>query len=311
MTWEAEDVLSLVLVDPEARPLPVWEPGAHVDLHLPGGLVRQYSLCGDPRQSSSYRIAVLFERCGRGGSAFVHTQIRPGDTIGMNGPRNHFRLLPSSGYLFIAGGIGITPILPMVVAADWEGADWELLYGGRSRASMAFVDELADHGKRVTILPQDEQGLLPLDTWLSMPRPNTLVYCCGPEPLLTAVESLCSENWPLGSLQTERFAPRSAERSDECDDASDGDVPFEVECRASGTVVKVDAGCSVLQALRTAGITIPSSCEEGICGTCETRVLDGIPDHRDSILSPTERDSAQSMFVCVSRSHSRRLVLDC
>lgn len=311
MTWEAEDVLSLVLVDADAQPLPTWEPGAHVDLKLPGGFVRQYSLCGDPKQLGSYRIAVLFERHGRGGSAVVHTQMRPGDWVALEGPRNHFQLFPSSSYLFIAGGIGITPILPMVAAVDREGAAWKLLYGGRSRSSMAFLEELASYGKRVTVVPQDEEGLLPLDAWLNTPRPGTLVYCCGPEPLLSAVEALCDGRWPPGSLQVERFTPRRWETAGNEGTVADAATTFEVECRASGIVVEVKPGCSVLQALRSAGIAIPSSCEEGICGTCETKVLSGLPDHRDSILSHTEQAKSGSMFVCVSRSRSPRLVLDC
>lgn len=305
MAWEAEGVLSLVLVDPDARSLPAWEPGAHVDLELPGNLVRQYSLCGDPRRLDHYRIAVLRESDGRGGSAAVHTRTRPGDITVLRGPRNHFALLPSPRYLFIAGGIGITPILPMLAAADRAGAQWELLYGGRSRSSMAFLHELTRYRDRVTVAPQDEQGLLPLRSWLDAPRPDTRVYCCGPEPLLAAVEGLCGDRWPPGSLQVERFAPRR----DDIQSAGDG-MSFEVECRASGTVVEVKPDCSILEALRQAGIDVPSSCEEGICGTCETEVLAGTPDHRDSILSDAERAENRSMFICVSRSLSPRIVIN-
>lgn len=305
MTWEAEGVLSLILVDAQSRPLPPWEPGAHVDLELPGNMVRQYSLCGDPRRLDRYRIAVLREVAGRGGSAAVHSRMRPGDLAILRGPRNHFALLPSERYLFIAGGIGITPILPMLGAAEQAGSDWQLLYGGRSRSSMAFAEELVGYGDRVTVVPQDEQGLLPLEAWLGRPRSGTLVYCCGPEPLLAAVENLCRERWPPGVLQVERFAPKPG---DEVPIGSQS--AFEVECRASGRVVEVKPDCSILEALRQAGIDVPSSCEEGICGTCETEVLAGVPDHRDSILSDTERTENRSMFICVSRSLSPRIVLN-
>ncbi|MCZ9344362.1 ferredoxin reductase, partial [Streptomyces sp. TRM76130] len=169
----AEGVAALTLVHPTGARLPDWTPGSHIALVLPEGTVRHYSLCGDRWDAYSYRIAVLREPRGRGGSAYVHDTLRPGDRVGVGGPRNHFPLAPSEKYLFIAGGIGITPLLPMVHQAELLGAEWQLLYGGRTRASMAFGEELAaSYGERVHIAPQDEYGLLDLDSWLRTPRPG-------------------------------------------------------------------------------------------------------------------------------------------
>ena len=305
LSWEAEGVLSLVLDDPAGRQLPPWEPGAHLDLHLPGGVVRQYSLCGDTRDRNHYRVAVLREPAGRGGSALVHTSLRPGELLAIRGPRNHFALESARRYVFIAGGIGITPILAMVRQAERMGADWTLLYGGRSRASMAFTAELAAYGDKVVLAPQDEVGLLPLSDWLGAPQPDTKVYCCGPEGLLGAVEGLCRTHWPIDSLHVERFAPKPTEKV-----AEEDEVAFEVVCQASGQRVEVKPDCSIMETLRQAGLEVPSSCEEGICGTCETAVLEGTPDHRDSILSDAERAEGRTMFICVSRALSPRLVID-
>lgn len=304
-TWEADGVLSLELVDPAGQPLPDWSPGAHLDLHLPGGTTRQYSLCGDPRDHTHYRVAVLKEPAGRGGSALVHTSLRPGEFLTANGPRNHFALVPSPRYVFIAGGIGITPILAMVREADRAGADWRLLYGGRSRASMAFTSELAAYGEKVALGPQDEDGLLPLTDWLGVAQPDTKVYCCGPEGLLEVVEGMCREHWPVDSLHVERFAPKPVEPV-----SVDDEQAFEVVCQASGVRVDVKPDCSIMDSLRQAGLEVPSSCEEGICGTCETGVLEGTPDHRDSVLSDAERAEGRTMLICVSRTLSPRLVLD-
>lgn len=305
MTWEADGVVSLVLADPEGKPLPDWRPGAHVDVSLPNGITRQYSLCGDPDDSGGYRVAVLREQVSRGGSSYVHDTLRVGQTVAICGPRNNFTFLPAQRYLFVAGGIGITPLLPMVRAAESTGAEWQLLYGGRRRASMAFCDELARYGGRVAVRPEDEFGLLDLDSWLPEPRSDTKVYCCGPEPLLAAMENLCRD-WPDGALQVERFAAKAGNEYDPASERS-----FDVVCQRSAQTVRVPAECSILQALRNAGVDRPSSCEEGICGTCETAVLGGIVDHRDSILTDSERAANDTMLICVSRALSDQLTLDC
>jgi ferredoxin-NADP reductase len=275
--------------------LPPWEPGAHVDLVTPEG-PRQYSLCGDPADEGVWRIGVLREPDGRGGSAFVHDELLPGATVRVRGPRNHFPLLPSPSYLFIAGGIGITPLLPMIDAA---GADWRLVYGGRTRTSMAFLDALQPD-PRVTVAPQDETGLLDLDALLGEPRADTLVYCCGPEPLLAAVEERCA-SWPAGSLRVERFAPKPV---------AGASTSFEVELTQSGVTLTVPADRSILDVVEEAGVTVLSSCSEGTCGTCETAVLDGEIDHRDSVLTTDEQSEGDCMMICVSRASCARLVLD-
>jgi ferredoxin-NADP reductase len=281
--------------------LPAWEPGAHVDLSLGNGLVRPYSLCGDPAVRDAWRLAVLREPSGRGGSAYVHDELRVGDRVPVTGPRNNFPLVPSPRYLFIAGGIGITPIRPMVAVAAAAGADWQLVYGGRRRASMAFRDELSALGDRVDLRPQDEYGLLDLESLLGVLSPDTFVYCCGPEPLLEAVEKHCG-SWPPGTLHVERFTAPETDTS--------ADAELEVELAATGTVVRVPAGTSILQAVRDAGVQALSSCEEGTCGTCETTVLSGVPDHRDSVLTGPERETCDFMMICVSRARTPKLVLD-
>ncbi len=299
----ADDVAALTLADPSGEALPPWTPGAHIDLMLEPGLVRQYSLCGRPSDGRAIRVAVLKTPDSRGGSAFVHERLRPGSAVRVRGPRNHFPLVTSPRYLFIAGGIGITPLLPMMAEATAAGADWTLLYGGRSRASMAFAGELAAYGDRVTIVPQDELGFPDLDGALGQPRDDTLVYCCGPEGLLTAVEQRCAA-WPAGALHVERFAARAADP----DEAAD--KPFELVLARSGRTLTVPAGTSVFDAVQQAGVSVLGSCHEGICGTCEQIVLGGDVDHRDSILTADERARSETMMICVSRCRSDRLTLD-
>jgi ferredoxin-NADP reductase len=223
--------------------------------------------------------------------------------VRVRGPRNHFTLVDAPRYLFLAGGIGITPILPMVAAAEAAGADWRLVYGGRTRASMAFRDRLEErHPGRVDVRPQDETGLLDLASLLDEPAEGTAVYCCGPEPLLAAVEERCAA-WPAGALHLERFAPKAG--------ADDGPrEAFEVELAQSGTTLTVPADRSILEVVEEAGVGILSSCREGTCGTCETGVLEGVPDHRDSVLTSEEQAENDAMMICVSRSCSARLVLD-
>ncbi|MEV5410313.1 PDR/VanB family oxidoreductase [Thermopolyspora sp. NPDC052614] len=298
----AEGVVALTLERPDGRRLPDWTPGAHVDLVLPTGLTRQYSLCGDRWDAHRYRVAVLREPYGRGGSALIHDELAEGATVAIGGPRNNFRLVPSDRYLFIAGGIGITPLLPMIHQAELLGAEWRLLYGGRSRSTMAFLDELERYGDKVTVVPQDEYGLLDLDAWLPAPTSAVKVYCCGPAGLLDAVERACA-GYPEGMLRTERFVPKDQGRPAR-------DTPFEVELRRSGLSVTVTPDRSVLQAINEAGVGVLSSCGQGLCGTCETEVLAGEPDHRDAILDDGERAAGDRMFVCVSRARSDRLVLD-
>jgi ferredoxin-NADP reductase len=291
---ESDGVVSLTLRHPDDEALPAWTPGAHVDLVLDEGLVRPYSLSSDPRDRHRWRLGILREQAGRGGSEYACTKLDVGDTVEVSAPRNHFELAPAADYLFVAGGIGITPILAMIAHAEAVGARWTLLYGGRTRTSMAFRDELAGFGDRVTLAPQDEVGLLPLADLFAEPRPGTLVYACGPEPMLTAVEGALA-HWPAGSLHVERFAPRAV-RTDGRDEA------FEVEFARSGVTALVPPGCSILDVADAAGVPTSFSCGEGTCGTCETPVLDGRVEHRDWVLEDDERAENTCLMICVSRA---------
>jgi ferredoxin-NADP reductase len=296
----ADDVILLTLGRRDGAALPEWTPGAHIDLVLGDDLVRQYSLCGDPADRSRYQVAVLRAADSRGGSIAAH-ELQPGTSVTVRGPRNHFALKPSTRYVFIAGGIGITPILPMIAEAEARGAEWVLHYGGRSATSMAFVDLLAKYGDRVHLVPQDEHGLLDLAAILGTPAAGTLVYCCGPEPLLKAVEERC-QRWPVNALHLERF--------DALDIDTSGDTAFELVLERSGKTLSVGADQTVLEVMRGAGIHVLSSCQEGTCGTCEQIVLEGEVDHRDSVLDEEEKASNECMMVCVSRCKGSRLVLD-
>jgi ferredoxin-NADP reductase len=298
----ADGVVTLTLAAPDGGRLPDWTPGAHADLTLANGLTRQYSLCGDRWDAFTYRVGVLLEPTSRGGSSHVHGQLEPGHVVGLGGPRNNFPLVPAESYLFVAGGIGITPLLPMIEQAQLLGAEWRLLYGGRQRSSMAFLDELSVYGDRVLVRPQDESGLLDLVGFLGEPRAGTTIYSCGPGPLLAAMEA-ASSRWPARSLHTERFV--AAERG-----APVRTTSFDVELRRSGCTVTVTPDVSVLEAVAAAGVEVLSSCRQGTCGTCETTVLAGQPDHRDSLLDDEEQSAGDCMYPCVSRSLSDRLVLD-
>ncbi|MGY0498279.1 PDR/VanB family oxidoreductase [Nocardia sp. FBN12] len=299
----AEDVVALRLKTIGGSSLPPWTAGAHVDLHLPGGKVRQYSLCGDPADRHGYDLAVLREPEGRGGSAFIHDQLQIGDTLAISPPRNNFALVPATRYLFIVGGIGITPILPMINEADRLGTPWTLHYGGRTAAGMAFTETLATCGDRVNLVTEDTSGFLDLDRILTASAPGTLVYACGPEGLLQALDSL-TDRLPPGAIHTERF--RAAPAAEPASSAAE----LTVHCAKSGIEVTVEPDHSILESLERAGIAVASSCRDGICGTCETSVLDGVPDHRDSVLSTAERNAGNRMLICVSRAVTGHLTLD-
>lgn len=299
----ADQVAQLVLQRPDGGELPEWTPGAHLDLIMEPELVRQYSLCGEPTDLTRYKIAVLREPNSRGGSRYVHDHLSDGAVVHMRGPRNHFELDPSPRYLFIGGGIGVTPLVPMVARAVADGADVRIEYGGRSRGSMAYLHELeSEYPDRLTVHPQDEVGMIDLDSVLKVPQPDTLIYCCGPEALLQAVEERCSA-WPEGALHLERFSPKTFG-----DPVRSGS--FEVVLERTGKTVTVPPDKSVLEMLDEAGVFTVSSCQEGTCGTCEAVVLDGEVDHRDSLLSPAEQAANEVMYPCVSRAKSARLVLD-
>jgi ferredoxin-NADP reductase len=299
----ADEVVELALRRPDGTAVPAWQPGAHIELVLDNDLVRQYSLLGSPSDRTEWRIGVLREPQGRGGSEFIHAEVSPGHEIVTRGPRNNFPFVPSKHYIFIAGGIGITPLVSMIEWAEASDSTWQLFYGGRTRSTMALRDELAAFGSRVSVIPEDEHGLLDLEAILAKPRGHTAIYCCGPEPLISAVE-LQAERWPTGSLHVERFKPRDV------GDESSNSAAFHVDLLRSGVSLEVPTGRSVLEVIDEAGIDILSSCEDGICGTCQVTVLSGIPEHRDSVLSAEERRSNTTMMPCVSRARTPRLALD-
>ncbi|WP_067794638.1 PDR/VanB family oxidoreductase [Actinomadura formosensis] len=302
----AESVLLLEFEAVGGGPLPPWEPGAHLELRLPSGLSRQYSLCGDPADTSSYTFCVLREEQGRGGSVEVHRDLKAGDEIEARLPRNHFPLVDADEYLFVAGGIGITPIKAMVEEVERRGASWRLVYGGRARASMAFVSELAAlGGERTTVVPQDEAGLLDVPGIVRALPEGALLYCCGPAGLLDAMTDACTAAGVADRLHLERFTASGAAPA-----AGGEDTAFEVELAASGVTLTIAADESILEAAQSIRSDLGFSCQEGYCGSCETRVLAGRPDHRGTLMSPEEHDEEGTMLICVGRSHTPKLVLD-
>jgi cytochrome P450/ferredoxin-NADP reductase len=306
VTPVALDIVKLRLVSPDGRPLPRWTAGSHIDVECGSpDLSRQYSLCGDPADAQALEIAVLREPEGRGGSAWIHQHLRAGERLRIRGPRNHFRLDESaSTVIFIAGGIGITPISAMARRAKALGIDYSLHYSGRSRATMAFIDELsALHGERLQVYATDEGRRNDLAALLATPITGTQVYACGPVRMLRALEACCA-NWPEDALRIEHFVSTmtSLDPSEE--------HAFEVELKDSGIVVTVPPGQTVLAALRGANIDIQSDCEEGLCGSCEVRVLAGQVDHRDVVLTRAEREAHNKMMTCCSRARGGKLVLE-
>jgi ferredoxin-NADP reductase len=302
----AAGVAELVLAAVDGGQLPGWAPGAHIDVQA-GELVRQYSLTGAVG-AAEYRIAVLDEPAGRGGSAWLHTHAVPGARLTIGAPRNHFPLDPSPRYLFLAGGIGITPLQPMIAAADAAGADWQLHYAGRNRVGMAFAAELAErYGPRVRLYPGDEDLRIVVPALLAecdptRPGDGLLVYGCGPRRLLAEVETV-GEDWPAGIVRGEHFVPREVGPPVWAGD-------FEVDLLLSGMTLTVPPDRSILSVVEEAGVTVLSSCQEGTCGTCETEVIEGEIDHRDSVLTPQEQRDGDVMMICVSRAACPRLMLE-
>jgi ferredoxin-NADP reductase len=285
-------------------PLPEWAPGSHLDIHIDRAgeapMVRQYSLCGETADRDRYRVAVLLEPEGAGGSRYLHEQLRQGQLVRVSEPRDLFGFVPAERMTFVAGGIGITPLLPMLAAADAAGSDWTLHYAVRSPEAMAFADELAAFGERVRLYRSVE------GTRIDIPRVMEAagggpVYACGPGRLLDALEAEAEAGGV--ELRVERFA-------NDQELALETDQAFEVELRLSGRTITVEPGETILQKVVEAGVPAPSSCLGGTCGTCETFVLEGEPDHRDAVLNAQEREESEVMMICVSRCKGRRLVLE-
>lgn len=299
-----DTITQLTLGRADGRDLPEWSPGSHIDLVLGPDMVRQYSLCGEPRELRSWQVCVLYQPDGRGGSTRVHHELREGESITVRGPRNNFQLAQAPQYLFIAGGIGITPLLSMITSVNRSGAEWSLVYGGRSAPNMAFADDLKRaHRDRVTLVPQDTHGLIDLARVLAGVSPATAVYVCGPEALLCAVEAMAAELDNVGEIHVERFTPKTQTGEPVLDD-------FEVEFVRTGVTVAVGPDQSILDAARAAGIPAPFSCSEGTCGTCETNIVSGRADHRDSVLSSAEQQQNSTLMICVSRAACPKIRLD-
>ncbi|MFC8501808.1 PDR/VanB family oxidoreductase [Pedococcus sp. NPDC057267] len=296
--------LTLQAVDGE---LPPWKPGAHIDLVLPSGRCRQYSLCG-PLNSRDYEIAVLYEPEGKGGSVEVHDALPVGTEVKFREPRNRFPLERASSYLFVAGGIGITPLLPMIEAIDAIGIPWHMVYGGRSLDSMAFLDLLALYEENVDLVPQDRDGLIDVHGIIAEAvsrDPGVAIYTCGPAPLIDAMEAAVDAAGLL-PLHFERFVAVHQHVDRE---VAAHESAFDVQLGVGGPLVPVAKDQSILAAVLDAGADVLFSCEEGTCGSCQTTVLAGEVDHRDGLLTDEERADRQ-MLICVSRCLRGPLVLD-
>jgi ferredoxin-NADP reductase len=299
-----QDVVAVTMTAADGQQLPRWHPGAHLDIHLPSGRLRQYSLCGDPDDTDTYRIAVRRIVDGGGGSIEVHDGLPVGAAVTTHGPRNAFPLTvpgygsPAQRFRFIAGGIGITPILPMLGLAENLGVDWSMVYAGRSRDSLPFIEEVMRYGDRVEIRTDDVGGLPTAAELLGECPDGTTVYACGPAPMLTAIRAQLAGRDDV-ELHFERFAAAPVVDGSE----------FSVSIASTGQEVVVGADETLLTALRRSGIAAPYSCQQGFCGTCRTKVLEGAVDHRDTLLTDPERDS-DMMLVCISRSDAEHLVLD-
>lgn len=301
ISYETPTVLSYDLRPTNGAPLPSFEAGAHIDVHLPDGLVRQYSLIGAPH-ASDYRIAVALDRTTRGGSRWLHATARPGDRLRISQPRSTFALADSKATsILIAGGIGITPLLAMARQLQEAGTDWTLHYAVRSRAECALLDELSALGDNVRLhVDSENDGLLDIARIVAQATPDAQLYCCGPAAMLEAFQDATKSRAP-STVHSESFTP-SVPAAD--------DGGFMVILNKSGLSIQIGADQTILDALEQAGVHAPSSCRNGVCGTCETRVLEGVPDHRDKVLSDAERAAGNTMMICCSRATTALLRLD-
>ena len=305
LTHEAEGVVGVELRSADGGLLPAFSAGSHVDVHLPGGLCRQYSLTNAPDERERYCIGVGLAHDSRGGSRHVHERLREGDRLEISAPRSLFGLhLQAEEHVFIAGGIGITPIMSMIEACKANGHRWRLLYFVRTLARAAYLWRLAEHHDQVHLHVDEEKGEpANLAHLLSSVPDAAHIYCCGPGPLMDAVEAAAADR-PSGSLHFERFSAQGAK----VDAAADG--AFRITLNRKGATFVVPAGRSILQTLEDNGIELPCSCREGLCRTCETPLLAGKADHRDFVLSEEERSANTSIILCVSRALDAELVLD-
>ena len=307
-TTEALDICSFELVSADGRPLPAFSAGSHVDVQLPGGLTRQYSLCNDPQETHRYQISVLRDAASRGGSQAMHDQVQEGALLQISPPRNHFALAHEARRsLLLAGGIGVTPILCMAERLAHSGADFEMHYCTRSPERTGFVPRIAQSSFADRVQFHYDDGpvsqRLDIPALLSAPQEGLHLYVCGPRGFMDAVLNTArAQGWPEAQLHYEFFGADLTPGGDE--------RPFEIKLASSGRIIMVPVGQSVTQALAAAGVDIMVSCEQGVCGTCLTRVIEGEPDHRDSYLTPEEQAANDQFLPCCSRAKTKQLVID-
>jgi vanillate O-demethylase ferredoxin subunit len=305
---EAQDIVTLELVALDGGALPAFSAGSHVDVQLPGGMTRQYSLCNDPKETHRYLIGVLRDPASRGGSKAMHDQVEAGQVLQISAPKNHFGLAHDARHsLLLAGGIGVTPILCMAERLAITGAEFEMHYCTRSEERTAFKKRIASSGFASKVKFHFDDGAaaqkLDLAAVLAVPQPGLHLYVCGPKGFMDAVlKTARDKGWPEGQLHYEFFGAEVAK--------SDSDASFEIKLASSGRIVMVQKDKTVTKALSEAGVEIMMSCEQGVCGTCLTRVLEGVPDHKDSYLTPEEKAANDQFLPCCSRSKTPQLVLD-
>ena len=300
-TWEAPDIHTYDLRAPEGGELPPFTAGAHIDLTLPNGLIRSYSLTNPQSERHRYVIGVQKDRATRGGSKWVHENLRPGVVLNVNGPRNNFALNESAEKtLFIAGGIGVTPMVSMTQRLTELGRDWELIYCARKKATTAFLEALKGGNVRYNFDEEPGGKMLDIAAAVNAAPPNAHLYCCGPLPMLAAFEAATAQ-LPRERVHVEYFSAKEPP-------AVEGG--FKVVLAKSSREFTVQPGKTILDTLLDAGLDIPYSCMEGVCGTCETRVLEGVPDHRDLILTEEEHAAGKTMMICCSGAKTEKLVLD-
>ncbi|WP_418314870.1 PDR/VanB family oxidoreductase [Piscinibacter sakaiensis] len=305
---EAVDIATFELVNVDNRPLPAFSAGSHVDVHLPNGVTRQYSLCNDPGESHRYQIGVLRDPASRGGSVAMHEQVREGDVLHISPPKNHFPLASKARHhVLLAGGIGVTPILCMAERLAVTGASFEMHYCTRSPERTAFREriERSSFASQVAFHFDDgpAEDKLDIGPLLAPVRPGVHLYVCGPKGFMDWLLGAARDaGWPAEQLHYEFFGAEVVK--------SDSDAGFEVKLASSGKVIPVAKEQTIVAALAAAGIEVPTSCEQGVCGTCLTRVLEGQPDHKDMYLTPEEQAANDQMTPCCSRSLSPMLVLD-
>ncbi|MGH3952353.1 MAG: PDR/VanB family oxidoreductase [Pseudonocardiaceae bacterium] len=310
MTWETEGVLSVRLgrIDSD-KPLPAWEPGAHIDVYVPDGTTRQYSLCGDPGDLTSWQIAVLREPEGRGGSAFIHDQLRVGDRLLVTRPKHNFVLEDAPYHALIAGGVGITPIMAMAEHLARADKPFHLTYGGRTSGSMAFCARLAALGERVTFLAEDTDGRPDLDAMVKDLPAGGLVYVCGPVGLLRAVQAAAESAHGVDQdvIRFELFSRAGVEPAEA---ASLDAHHYELVLTKSGHTLRLKPEANILETVLALGVEVENDCRDGICGSCLTRVSSGTVDHRDLVLTKKEQAAMDRMYICVSKPTCPRLELD-